>query len=107
MGSCASTEGRRNRDRARQEKKEKSVLPPSILGLCECFIFTEAARKKVKKFCKGHKDQYKLKSKPSTNIGKVDVRISGQFFQLRTAFYLSDSSLVDGLLQVRFCSSKQ
>ena len=38
---------------------------------------------------------------------KVDVRISGRFFQLRTAFYLSDSSLVDGLLQVRFCSSKQ
>ena len=38
---------------------------------------------------------------------KVDVRISGQFFQLRTVFYLSDFSLVDGLLQVRFCSSKQ
>ena len=35
---------------------------------------------------------------------KITVRISGQFFQLRTAF-LSDSSLVDGLLQVRFCSS--
>ena len=36
---------------------------------------------------------------------KITVRISRQFFQLRTAFYLSDSSLVYGLLQVRFCSS--
>ena len=36
---------------------------------------------------------------------KITVHISGEFFQLRTAFYLSDSSLVDGLLQVRFCSS--
>ena len=33
---------------------------------------------------------------------KITVCISGQFFQLWTA---SDSSLVDGLLQVRFCSS--
>ena len=36
---------------------------------------------------------------------KITVCNSGQFFQLWTAFYLSDSSLVDGLLQVRFCSS--
>ena len=36
---------------------------------------------------------------------KITVCISGQFFQLRTAFFLSDSSLVNGLLQVRFCSS--
>ena len=35
----------------------------------------------------------------------ITVRISGQFIQLWTAFYLSDSSLVDRLLQVRFCSS--
>ena len=36
---------------------------------------------------------------------KITVCISRQFFQLRTAFYLSDSSLVDGLLRVRFCLS--
>ena len=36
---------------------------------------------------------------------KITVRISGQFFNSRQPFFLSDSSLVDGLLQVRFCSS--
>ena len=36
---------------------------------------------------------------------KATVRISGQLFNSRQPCDLSNSSLVDGLLQVRFCSS--